>query len=122
MTMAVAAADSTGSIDVKAEGHHTAVTLTGPAAVADIIHSGAVLAQVDPVDYGLLKRKSDGKYELAVLPAEQWVTHLGDMNWPYTLGAAHPVSHELLKMMAQEDYGIPPKTSRPSLTRGRSTS
>jgi len=109
LTMAVAAAHSTGSIDVKAEGHHTAVTLTGPAAVADIIHSGAVLAQVDPVDYGLLKRKSDGKYELAVLPAEQWVTHLGDMNWPYTLGAAHPVSHELLKMMAQEDYGIPAK-------------
>jgi len=109
LTMAVAAAHSTSSIDVKAEGHHTAVRLVGPAAVTDIIHSAAVLAQVDPVDYGLLKRKSDGKYELAVLPAEQWITHLGDMNWPYTLGSAHPVSHDLLKTMAQEDYGISAK-------------
>jgi hypothetical protein len=74
--------------------------------VADIIHAGAVLAQVDPVDYGLLKAKSGGGFELAVLPAEQWITHLGDMNWPYTLGSAHPVSHAVLKMMAEQDYGI----------------
>lgn len=107
LTMAVAAAHATGSIAVENNGRHTGVTLTGPAAVADIIHAAAVLAQKDPVEYGLLKAKAGGGYELAVLPAEQWVTHLGDMNWPYTLGSAHPVTHALLKMMAEKDYGIP---------------
>lgn len=109
LTMAAATAHATGSIDIKQTGRHTGVTLVGPAVVADIIHSASVMAQVDPVEYGLLKKKTDGKYELAVLPAEQWITHLGDMNWPYTLGSAHPVSHDLLKTMAQEDYGISAK-------------
>jgi hypothetical protein len=46
------------------------------------------MAQVDPVDYGLLERKGPDTV-LAPQPAEQWVTHLADMNWPYAMGAAH---------------------------------
>lgn len=106
LTMAVASAHAMGVIDVQINGRHTGVTLLGPSIVADIIHSASVLAQVDPYDYGVLKRKSDGKYEMATLPAEQWVTHLGDMSWPYTLGVAHPVTRSLLLSMAENDYGI----------------
>jgi hypothetical protein len=94
---------------VTQHGCHTKVTLTGPSVVADIIHSASVLAQVDPIDYGLLKRTTDGKFELAALPVEQWITHFGDMNWPYTLGAAHPGTHALLRTMAKENYGISEK-------------
>jgi hypothetical protein len=106
LTMAVAAAHATGSIEPKIEGRYTRVALVGPNVVADIIAAASILAQVDPVAYGLLKRKN-GKFELATLPTEQWVTHLGDMNWPYTMGVAHPVTHDLLLRMAVEDYRIP---------------
>jgi hypothetical protein len=109
ITLACATAHSTGTVDVTQHGCHTKVTLTGPSVVADIIHSASVLAQVDPIDYGLLKRTPDGKFELAALPVEQWITHFGDMNWPYTLGAAHPGTHALLRTMAKENYGIPEK-------------
>jgi hypothetical protein len=106
LTMAVAAAHVTGAIDAKIEGRLTRVTLIGPNMVADMIAAAAVLAQVDPVAYGLLTRKGD-KFALATLPTEQWVTHFGDMNWPYALGIAHPRTQELLLKMAVQDYRIP---------------
>jgi hypothetical protein len=106
LTMAVAAAHVTGAIDTKIDGRLTRVTLIGPNMVADMIAAAAVLAQVDPVAYGLLTRKGD-KFALATLPTEQWVTHLGDMNWPYALGIAHPRTHDLLLKMAVQDYGLP---------------
>jgi hypothetical protein len=106
LTMAVAAAHVTGAIDAKIDGRLTRVTLIGPNMVADMIAAASVLAQVDPVAYGVLKRKGD-KFELATLPTEQWVTHFGDMNWQYALGIAHPMTHDLLQKMAQKDYGIP---------------
>ena len=68
--------------------------------------AAAMLAQVDPVEYGLLKRKPDGSHALEALTAEQWSAHLGDMNWPYTLGAAHPTGKAFLQKLAVEDYGI----------------
>jgi hypothetical protein len=106
LTMAVAAAHATGTIDAKIDGRYTRVTLVGPNVVTDIIAAASILAQVDPVDYGLLRRKN-GKLELATLPTEQWVTHFGDMNWPYTMGVAHPVTHDLLLKMAVAEYKIP---------------
>jgi hypothetical protein len=105
LTTAVAAAHVTGAIDAKIEGRLTRVTLIGPNMVADMIAAASVLAQVDPVAYGVLKRKGD-KFELATLPVEQWTTHFGDMNWPYALGIAHPVTHDLLLRMAVQNYGI----------------
>ena len=63
------------------------------------------MAQIDPVDYGLLERKN-GDMTLAPVPAEQWVTHLADMNWPYTMGAAHLYTWPLLQQIATDDYGI----------------
>jgi hypothetical protein len=43
---------------------------------------------------------------LAPVPAEQWVTHLADMNWPYTMGAAHLYTHPLLQQVARDDFGL----------------
>ena len=64
-----------------------------------------VMAQVDPVDYGLLSKKN-GKVVLEPVPAEQWVTHLADMNWPYTMGAAHLYTYPMLREFASERYGM----------------
>ena len=63
------------------------------------------MAGVDPVDYGLLERRQ-GKMVLAPQPAEQWVTHLADMNWPYAMGAAHLYTWPFLKTVAEQDLGI----------------
>lgn len=63
------------------------------------------MAQIDPVDYGLLERKGRDLV-LAPQPAEQWVTHLADMNWPYTMGAAHLFTHPLLQEVARSDYRL----------------
>ena len=73
--------------------------------VAHFISAAAVLAQVDPVDYGLLERRN-GKLVLGPQPGEQWVTHLADMNWPYTMGAAHLYTWPLLKQVGEADLGI----------------
>ena len=43
---------------------------------------------------------------LAPQPAEQWVTHLADMNWPYAMGAAHPFTYPFLQELARNDYGL----------------
>ena len=106
LTAAVAVAHSTGTVDVTVEGRETKIRLTGPEVVVKIIEAAAMLAQVDPVDYGLLRRKADGSHALEALTAEQWSAHLGDMNWPYTLGAAHPVGKAFLQELAVRDYGI----------------
>ena len=65
----------------------------------------AIMAQIDPVDYGLLERKN-GKLTLATQPGEQWVTHMADMNWPYTMGAAHNYTWPMLKQIAEETLGV----------------
>jgi hypothetical protein len=73
--------------------------------VAHFIKAAAVMAQVDPVEYGLLSKKN-GKVVLEPVPAEQWVTHLADMNWPYTMGAAHLYTYPMLREFASEQYGM----------------
>jgi hypothetical protein len=73
--------------------------------VGHFIKAAAVLAQVDPVDYGLLEKRG-GKIVLAPQPAEQWITHLADMNWPYTMGAAHLYTYPLLQQIANENLGL----------------
>ena len=63
------------------------------------------MAQVDPVAYGLLE-KHYGATVLAPQPAEQWITHLADMNWPYAMGAGHLYTYPLLKEIAEDALGI----------------
>ena len=43
---------------------------------------------------------------LAPQPAEQWVTHLADMNWPYAMGAAHLFTYPLLQELARSEYWL----------------
>jgi hypothetical protein len=43
---------------------------------------------------------------LAAQPAEQWITHLADMNWPYTMGAAHLETYPLLQQIAANDFAL----------------
>lgn len=105
MTMAMAAAHQLSMLDAHMEGREVVARWVGEDRVAHFIQAAAALAQVDPVDYGLLERK-DGGLVTGPLPAEQWVTHLADMNWPYTMGAAHNHTWPLLRQLAADDYGI----------------
>jgi hypothetical protein len=75
---------------------------------ASFVKAAAVTARVDPVDYGLLERK--GRDMISVpQPAEQWVTHLADMNWPYTMRAAHLYTYHVLREIAPGYFGLSQK-------------
>ena len=60
---------------------------------------------MDAVDYGLLEKRK-GKEVFSPQPAEQWVTHLADMNWPYAMGAAQLYTYPLLQQVARDDFGM----------------
>ena len=102
---AMAAAHQLSALEASMDGHQVICKWHGLDRVAHFIRAAAVMAQVDPVEYGLLERKG-GDTVLAPQPAEQWVTHLADMNWPYTMGAAHLYTYPLLQELAQTDYGL----------------
>jgi hypothetical protein len=105
IVMAMAAAHQLSALDASMDGHRVVCKWCGLDRVAHFIQAAAVMAQVDPVDYGLLERKGRDTV-LAPQPAEQWVTHLADMNWPYTMGAAHLYTYPLLQELARTDYGL----------------
>jgi hypothetical protein len=105
MVMAVAAAHQLSMLDARMDGRDVVTNWIGEGRVAHFLEAAAALAQVDPVDYGLLERKGD-RLVTGPLPAEQWVTHLADMNWPYTMGAAHNYTWPLLRQLAGADYGL----------------
>jgi hypothetical protein len=102
---AMATAHQLSALDASMDGKHVRCSWIGLDRVAHFIQAAAVLAQVDPVEYGLLERRN-GKVVLAPQPGEQWVTHLADMNWPYTMGAAHLYTWPLLKQVARDDLRI----------------
>ncbi len=110
IVMAMAAAHQMSMLDASMDGRDVVTNWVGLDRVCHFIESAAIMAQVDPVDYGLLERKND-QLVLATQPAEQWVTHLADMNWPYTMGAAHLYTWPMLKQIAQESLGISPDDS-----------
>ncbi len=105
IVMAMAAAHQLSMLDASMDGRRVVTNWIGLERVAHFIKAAAVMAQVDPVDYGLLERKGS-EMVLAPVPAEQWVTHLADMNWPYTMGGAHLYTWPLLQQVAQDDLGI----------------
>ncbi|GAB5471281.1 MAG: hypothetical protein Kilf2KO_43110 [Rhodospirillales bacterium] len=105
IVMAMAAAHQLSMLDASMDGRRVVTNWIGLERVAHFIKAAAIMAQVDPVDYGLLERKG-GEMVLAPVPAEQWVTHLADMNWPYTMGGAHLYTWPLLQQVAQQDFGL----------------
>lgn len=105
IVMAMAAAHQLSMLDASMDERVVVTKWVGPDRVAHFIKAAAVMAQVDPVDYGLLERKG-GEMVLAAQPAEQWITHLADMNWPYTMGGAHHHTWPLLKRVAEDDFGV----------------
>jgi hypothetical protein len=105
IVMAMAAAHQMSMLDASMDGRAVVANWIGLDRVCHFIKSAAIMAQVDPVDYGLLERKN-GELVLATQPAEQWVVHMADMNWPYTMGAAHLYTWPMLKQIAQEELGI----------------
>jgi hypothetical protein len=105
IVMAMAAAHQLSALDARMEGHDVICNWIGLDRVSHFIKAAAVMAQVDPVEYGLLSKKN-GKVVLEPVPAEQWVTHLADMNWPYTMGAAHLYTYPMLREFASERYGM----------------
>jgi hypothetical protein len=105
IVMAMAAAHQLSLLDARMDGKRVVCNWIGLDRVAHFIRAAAMMAQVDPVDYGLLERKG-GKDVLAPVPAEQWITHLADMNWPYAMGAAHHHTWPLLQKVASEKLGL----------------
>jgi hypothetical protein len=105
IVMAMAAAHQLSALDASMDGRRVVANWVGLNRVAHFIQAAAVLAQVDPVDYGLLERRGR-ETVLAPLPAEQWVTHLADMNWPYAMGGAHRVTEPFLRQVAERDLGL----------------
>jgi hypothetical protein len=105
IVMAMAAAHQLSALEASMDGHRVVCKWHGLDRVAHFIEAAAVMAQIDPVDYGLLERKGRGMV-LAPQPAEQWVTHLADMNWPYAMGAAHLYTYPLLQEIGRSDYGL----------------
>jgi hypothetical protein len=105
IVMAMAAAHQLSFLEASMDGRRVVTNWRGLERVAHFIKAAAVMAQVDPVDYGLLERKG-GEAVLAPVPAEQWVTHLADMNWPYAMGAAHLYTWPMLKSVAEGDLAI----------------
>jgi hypothetical protein len=111
---AMAAAHQLSYLEASMDGRNVVTNWRGLERVAHFIKAAAVLAQVDPVDYGILERRG-GDLVLAPVPAEQWVTHLADMNWPYAMGAAHLFTWPMLKEIASGSLGISERdlTGRP---------
>jgi len=105
IVMAMAAAHQLSALDASMDGRRVVTNWMGLERVAHFIKAAAVLAQVDPVDYGLLERKGK-EAVLAPQPAEQWITHLADMNWPYAMGAAQLYTEPLLKQFAADKLSV----------------
>lgn len=114
MVTAVAAAHDMGQLEAWMEGPRAVCKWSGYDEVVKFLHAGSLLAGVDPVEYGLLERTS-GKLRLPPQPAEIWIGYLSDMNWPYTMGAAHRLTEPVIQEVAARDYTISERdmTGRP---------
>ena len=105
MVMAVAAAHQISQLNAAMDGKSVVADWTGPPQVVKFLRAGALLAGVDPVEKGLLKI-SHGEYHLDVQPLEMWVTHLSDMNWTYTMSAAHRVTESLIAEYCRSELNV----------------
>ncbi len=86
---------------------HAAPSLGDQAKLATWCRAAAMLAGVDPVEYGLV-RKTDNGYELATLPAiECFVNHLSDHDYVLAIDAAHHVRPMLAAVAPR--FGVDPR-------------
>ncbi|MBF5043375.1 hypothetical protein FGE12_13340 [Aggregicoccus sp. 17bor-14] len=85
----------------------------GPSAahVVDYLRAGALLAGVDPVEAGLLRKGGQGFELAAPAPAEAVIHHLSDHDYVLTDPAAGQVE-ALLDQLAQAEAGAPLPGSR----------
>ena len=105
IVMAMAAAHQLSALSASMDERKVVTNWVGLERVAHFIKAAGILANVDPVDYGLLERKG-GDVVLAPQPAEQWVTHLADMNWPYAMGGAQLHTEPLLRQFAEDQLNV----------------
>ena len=71
---------------------HAAPSLGDESKVADWARAACLVAGVDPLDFGLLK-KNGGKFELAMLPPiEEFVNNLSDHDYVLSVHAMHEVA------------------------------
>lgn len=106
LVVAVAAAHLFGSVETQEDGKETRFLWPGYEWVTKFLHAGALLAQRDPVEVGLLEKGAGGDYVLPPQPVEIWNTHMSDMNWVYTSGAAHKYVYPALEEIAHSHYRI----------------
>jgi hypothetical protein len=106
LVVAVAACHGFGAAEFyeDEEARETRVSWPGYALVASFLKSGSILARVDPVEAGLLERNGSGDMFLPPQPVEIWNGNLSDMNWVYTIGAAHTYTFPLLAEIASTRY------------------
>lgn len=86
---------------------HSAPGLDTAAAVVDYARAAAIIAGVDPIDYGLIVLDAEGKYQLNPqnLGPDAFINYLSDHDWVLSVHAAHVMIPEL-QAIAAETYGI----------------
>ncbi len=83
---------------------HAAPSLGDEAKVALWCRAAAMIANVDPVEYGLLKKTQEGYVLAALPPIEAFVNHLSDHDYVLTIPAAQHVDEALASAAAQ--FGV----------------
>ena len=77
---------------------HAAPSLGDEAKVVTWCRAAAMIAGVDPVEYGLVRRTADGYALAALAPIEAFVNHLSDHDYVLAIHAAHEVRPELARL------------------------
>jgi hypothetical protein len=88
-------------------------TQTGLQRLVNYIRAAAIIARVDPVATGLLRRTDEGEFALAQVPprAEGHINHLSDHDFIFSGDSATLLVSNLQQVAAS--YGIDPKSDPP---------
>jgi hypothetical protein len=77
---------------------HAAPSLGDEAKVVNWCRAAALIAGVDPVEYGLVKKTAGGYALAALAPIEAFVSHLSDHDYVLTIPAVREVVPQLQKL------------------------
>ncbi|MDE2480693.1 MAG: hypothetical protein KGN02_00710 [bacterium] len=77
---------------------HAAPSLGDEAKVVTWCRAAAMIAGVDPVEFGLVRRTADGFALAALAPIEAFVNHLSDHDYVLAIHAAHEVRPQLARV------------------------
>ncbi len=83
---------------------HAAPSLGDQAKVVTWCRAAAMIAGVDPVEYGLVKRTVDGYALAAYAPIEAFVNHLSDHDYVLAIHATHEVRPHLARVASH--FGV----------------